>query len=210
MQGIYFFIFFFRPIMPRHTLTHPDGPVVISEMTFRALASIRKLSLIHDLYGNTVISKSNYESIIHLLTNSAATSHPLALDENLLEERGFVASPALSWLYIAADRPHQMLPERIACPQHSNASQAATLRLAIAVPASVVLIDGPIKERAKLSFIKCEGTVSILVSAFRQGHLSAVKPMVTALEKLGHSHVLPPPDLLEALWTALADLTDEP
>ena len=59
------------------------------------------------------------------------------------------------------------------------------------------------KERAKLSFFKCEGTVSILVHAHRMGHLSAVRPMVKALEKLGHGHVLPPPDQLDALWQAL-------
>lgn len=194
--------------MPRQTLTHPDGPVVVSEATFTALATIRKLNLIHDLYGNAVIARQNYEAIIPLLETGESGEAVPAIDESELAERGFTVCPALPWLFVAVDRPDQGLPERVAFPQHATESEAATLKLAIAVPASLVLIDGPIKEKAKLSFIKCEGTVSILVSAYREGYLSAVKPMVIALEKLGQGHVLPPPDMLEALWTALAKLDD--
>ncbi len=192
--------------MPGKTLTHPDGPVVVSETTFTALATIRKLDLIRQLYGNAVIGLENYRAVEPLLADGETPA--AAIDEQAIEETGFTACPALPWLYVAGDRPEQVLPERIAHPHHTSASEAATLRLAIAVPASLVLIDGPIKEKAKLSFIKCEGTVSLLVSAYREGYLSAVKPMVVALEKLGQGHVLPPADLLEALWTALEKMDD--
>lgn len=181
-------------------------------MTFRALTAIRKLNLIQDLYSNAVIGRSNYDAVAALInpTDPSPDSAEVdrAINETELAERGFTHCPSLPWLFVATDRPDQGLPERVAFPQHATASEAATLRLAISVPASLVLIDGPIKEKAKLSFIKCEGTVSILVSAYREGYLSAVKPMVIALEKLGHAHVLPPPDMLEALWTALEKLDD--
>ena len=110
-----------------------------------------------------------------------------------------------SWLAVGEDHPTITLPERLAA---TPPSEAATIRFALGSGASLVLLDGPVKERAKLSFIKSVGTVSILVSAYRQGHLSAVRPMITALEKLGHADVLPPPEQLEALWVALEDMVN--
>lgn len=191
------------PNMAAGTLTQPDGPVVVSEMTFAALAAIRRLKLIPTIYTNAVMGRENYEAVRHLIDENLEATN---VSDSEIQERGFAACPALPWLFVAPDQPEQLLPERVTYPGNSSASEAATLRLGIGIPASLILIDGPIKERAKLSFIKCEGTVSILVSAYREGHLSAVRPMVIALEKLGHGHVLPPPDLLKALWTALDKL----
>ena len=116
--------------------------------------------------------------------------------------------PGLPWLLVVNDRPDQQLPARVQPPNNSTASEAATLRLGVGIPASLVLIEGAAKERAKLSFIKCEGTISLLVTAFRQGHLSAVQPMVKALAALGFNDVIPPQDLLDALWKALDGLDD--
>ncbi|MBI1336158.1 MAG: hypothetical protein GC164_04250 [Phycisphaera sp.] len=161
------------------TLTTDDGPVVISEKTLRALVAIRKHSLLEKLYGRVAISAQVASCVRDVI-------------------------PELpSYIVPVQDQPLQQLPERVCS---ATPSEAATLRLAIALPASLVLIDGPIKEKAKLSFIKCEGTVPLLVQAYREGHLSAVKPMVKALATLGHEDVLPPPDLLEALWVALDKL----
>ena len=168
--------------MGRQAMTSVEGPVVSSEKTLRALVSIRREKLLPQLYGHVLIASSNFE----------------ALNDVLL------ASPP--WLGVTDDQPDQQLPARVA---NASTSEAATLRLALSIPASLVLLDGPIKERAKFSFIKAEGTVSILVSAYRRGMLTAVRPMVKALEKLGHGDVVPGPDQLDALWRALDAMADE-
>ena len=157
-------------------LTDPSGPVVACELTIRALAVIRKEKLLPELYGRVTMAESNFKALADV----------------------FPAAPA--WLDVAKDCPTQALPGRIA---DANPSEAATLRLALALPASLVLFDGPLKDRVKLSYIKAEGTVSILVMAYREGKLSAVKPMVKALQSLGFEGVLPQPDMLEAIWKAL-------
>ena len=167
--------------MSRQPLTSPEGPVVVSEKTLRALVSIRRAKLLPALFGQVWIERSNFEALADVL------------------------SDAPPWLIVHDDLPQQRLPARVAVASDLD---LATLRLALSVPASLVLLDGAVKERAKLSFIKAEGTVSILVSAYRQDMLSAVRPMVKALEELGHADVLPPPDQLEALWHALAELRD--
>ncbi len=185
--------------MSRQPLTHPDGPVVASEKTLRAMAAIRKLKLLPQLHTHILVAASVYE----LVRASLGEVEPGAGGEVIIAGDGFRHAPGLPWLIVTNDRPTHPLPPRIDFPMNSTASEAATLRLALAVPASLVLLDGPIKERAKLSFIKSEGTLSMLVTAYRRGLLSAVPPMVKALEKLGHGDVLPPRESLEALWTAL-------
>jgi len=165
--------------MPREMLTHPDGPVVGGERTLRALIAIRKDGLLTDLFGQVLVAKSVAVSLMDVLPQPPA------------------------WIQVADDRPDQPLPPRV---EHAGRSDAATLRLALSIPASNVLLDGPIKETAKLSFIKAEGTISILVQAHRMGRLSAVQPMVKALTALGFEDVLPPPEALDALWQALETL----
>ncbi len=188
------------------SLTRPDGPVVTSERTLRALAAIRRHKLLPTLYGQVAIAQSNYDAVRSALAEvEAGSGGPVTVDA----DKGFTPAPGIPWLFVVADRPEQILPARVDFPQASNASEAATLRVALAIPASLVLLEGPIKERAKLSFIKAEGTLSILVTAFRKGHLSAVPPMVKALEKLGHADVLPPKEMLDALWKALDKLEEE-
>ena len=154
----------------------PEGPVVCSEKTLRALIALRRQHLLPKLYDRIVISRLTFESL-----------------SDLLEERP-------EWLEIMDDRPEQPLPARVGSPSDS---EAATLRLALAIESSMVLLDGSIKQRAKLAFIRSEGTVSILVNAYRQGDLKAVRPMVKALQKLGHADVLPDEEMLDALFEAL-------
>lgn len=161
-------------------LTSDNGPVVVSEKSLRALLAIRKERLLAEMFGEAAMARSCFEAMADVLPQ------------------------APPWLVVIDDRPQQPIPERIASV---TASEAATFRVALAVDASLVVIDGPIKEKAKLSFIKCEGVLSLLVQAYRQGRLSAVAPMAKALAKLGHGDVLPPPPMLDALWKALADLS---
>lgn len=192
--------------MDRKTLTQPGGPVVASEKTLAAMAAIRKLKLLSQLHGTVVVARSVYAS----LRESLAQAQPGAGGEVRLEPgQNFAAAPGFDWLLVAEDQPAQPLPARVDYPQNATASEAATLRLALSIPASLVLLDGTIKERAKLSFIKSEGTLSMLVTAYRKGLLSAVEPMVKALEKLGHADVLPPRESLAALWTALGKMEEE-
>lgn len=160
-------------------LTVAGGPVVVSEKTLRALLAIRREKLLPEIYGRVAVARSVFDAMQDVLP----------------------APPA--WLDILEDRPDQALPDRIA---GGTPSEAATLRLALALPASLVLFDGPMKDRVKLSYIKAEGTVPILVMAYRLGKLTAVQPMVKALRSLGHADVLPPPEMLDALWVALGKL----
>ena len=169
--------------MQRQMLTTADGPVVIGEKTLRALGAIRRDNLLPHLYEELCLCRSNLDALSDVLD----------------------ADGLPPWLRIVDDYPHEALPQRVAS---ATLSEAATLKAALAIGASLVLIDGPIKERAKLSFVKCEGTVSILVMAHRQGLLTAVKPMVKALRKLGYAEVLPPPEALDALWIALDKLEE--
>lgn len=161
-------------------LTVPGGPVVCGEETFRALHVIRRANLLPALYD---------EPIVMAHTSFAAMT-------DLMDEPP-------PWLNVFDDPPRTTLPPRC---RRATASQGAAIRLALALPASLVLLEEPIKEKVKLSFIKAEGTLSILVGAYRIGRLSAVRPMVKALQKLGHGHVLPAPEMLEAMWKALEEL----
>ncbi len=175
-----------------HALTSPGGPVVLSEKTLCAMIAIRREALIPELHGRVVMARSTWRAAA--ASNDARRRSDVMFDPD--------APPA--WIELVADErfAHVELPER--CGQGvASESELATLWVAVGWPASLVLLDGPIKEKAKLSFIKAEGAVSMLVMAYRMEKLSAVRPMVIALEKLGHADVLPPPEALEALWEAL-------
>lgn len=170
-------------------LTQPGGHVVGSLRTLDALFAIRKDKLLPLLYGQVVITKSD-------LTK-------LSEDFASLRE----ATP--DWLVIADD-PHDdtesLLPERVVSMYPRDGDSERAIRLGLSIGASMILLDGPVKEKAKLSFIKSEGALPILVMAYRLGHLSAVKPMVKALTAMGRGEVLPDDEQLQALWTALDQL----
>jgi predicted nucleic acid-binding protein len=173
-------------------LTTEGGPVVIAAKTLCALTAIRRQALLPALYERVCMAKSVRAAAGELGGTQPWESGP---------------GPAgWEWLIVGPDMPEVVLPERVA---GAAPEDAATLRLALGLHASRVLIDGPIKERAKLSFIKCQGTLSVLVDAYRLGKLSAVEPMVKALKSLGHGDVLPPPEALESMWRALAQLKEQ-
>jgi len=166
--------------MARGMLTREEGPVVIGPRSMAALMAIRRAKLLPRVYAGPF-----------LMVRDAVG--PLA------EEAG--EPPA--WVRVHADPSETALPERLA---GIDPVEAATLRLALAEGASRVLLEEPVKERAKLSFIRAEGVVSFLVHAYRLGELTAVGPMMKALAALGHERVLPPPEQLEALAEALDNL----
>jgi predicted nucleic acid-binding protein len=174
-------------------LTSPDGPVVASTRTLQALLAIRKEKLLPQLYGPITIAQSNFDELGDGSGSGGGSGGATG--------EGFSDAP--KWLEIVADAPAQELPSRIA---HVDPSPAATLRLALSIPASIVLLEEPAKEKAKLSYIKAEGALSILVQAHRLGKLSAVQPMVKAWQALGFDDVLPTREMLDALWEALDKL----
>jgi len=177
--------------MPRQTYTSSGGPVVISEKSLRALIAIRRETLLPQMYPKLVISRLNFEAVRQTPHGNAG---PAAMPE------------PPDWLTVMDDVPGQSVPDRVS---FGNELELASLRLTIAIPASLLLIEGMIKESAKLSFIKCEGVVSLLVQAYRRDLLSAVKPMVKALAALGHEDVLPPVESLTAMYKALDAMAQE-
>lgn len=91
------------------------------------------------------------------------------------------------------------LPPRLA---HIEGTDRASVQLAIAWEASLLLIDGKaLLEKVKLSFIKSMGTIPLLIQAYQEGRIRAVKPLLVALEKKGHT--MPPPEQMEAIRRAL-------
>ena len=165
--------------MAEGALTTASGPAVVSLRSWQALAAIRRTELLAKVYGHVAVSEA---------TAAAITAGDLALPD---------------WLVVLADAPDQALPERLAAV---GGDDAATLRCAVRHGASRVLIEDPVKEKAKLSFIKCEGVLAFLVHAHREGRLSAVEPMIKALTALGHADVLPDEAQLEALRAALRSM----
>ncbi len=165
--------------MARTTLTTPGGPVVVSHRTLAALTAIRKQGLLGRLYGQ-----------VHACASDVA------------------AIPALSvadcpWLLTHPDPQELPLPERVLSLQPPDPDGVRAIRLCLALRGSLVLLEGAVKEKAKLCHIKSEGTLSILVACHREGWLSDVRPMVKALRSLGQGDVLPDAEKLEALWRAL-------
>ncbi|MDX1683226.1 MAG: hypothetical protein R3336_08900 [Phycisphaeraceae bacterium] len=163
--------------MARDMLTTDEGPVVVSRRTLEALLAIRRGHLLPKIYPDRSIM----------------------IDQECGEQ--------------VEDRPDfielKVAPEDVELPTrigHGDPCDLACLRLALHVGASMVMLEDPIKERAKLSFIRAEGTVPFLVQAHRAGHLTAVEPMIKALRALGHEDVLPPEDQLAALKEALRHL----
>lgn len=166
-------------------LTQAGGPVVISEKTLRALLDIRREKFLPLMYRRVVIARSSFNNFVEVFDKPDAKP---------------------PWLDVEDDCPGQEIPSRITVMEERDESSETAIKLGLAIGASVILLEGPIKEKAKLSFIKSEGALSILVWAYRQGWLSAVKPMVKALKALGHDEVLPDEEKLQALWEALDKL----
>jgi len=164
-------------------LTTADGPVVVSPRSMRALLAIRRAKLLPQVYGDIAITASARD----------------ALGDDLQSDGD------VDWLAVLDDRPDVDLPPRLA---HIADDDGATLRCALGHGASLVLIEEPAKEKAKLSFIKCEGVVAFLVVCHRVGLLTDVKPMIKALRALGHDAVLPPQEQLDALYEALDALEE--
>jgi predicted nucleic acid-binding protein len=167
-------------------LTTKGGPVVLSEKSLRALLAIRREGLLAQMYASLVMSRSNFEAV---RDTPHGNGGPPAMPE----------PPA--WLRVVDDAPGQAVPDRVS---HGSELELASVRLTLAMSASLLIIDGPIKESIKLSSIKAEGVVSLLVQAYRLDLLTAVKPMVKALSALGHEDVLPPVESLAAMYKALA------
>ena len=156
-----------------------SGPVVVAASSLRALASIRHEHLLREVFGTVVVCRSTAEA--------CASLWPGAWPD---------------WIAVEDDRAAVELPPRMA---HVQGEDRATLQLAIALGASLTIIEGkPLLEKVKLSFLKAMGTIPLLVQAYQEGRVRAVKPLLTALERKGHE--MPPPAQMTALLQAIDTL----
>ncbi len=163
-------------------MTIPGGPVITTGRVLEALMAIKQDKLLRPLFGPILITQSNADEV----KNNLAKPLPLGIE-------------------IVPDHNDVDLPERIINTQVLN---QYTFKACLALGCSRVLIDGPIKEKAKLSFFKCEGVVSILVTSYRAGRLKLVRPMIKALKALGYEDMLPPEDQIKMIYDALAHMGD--
>ena len=158
-------------------MTIPGGPVIASYRVLEALISIKQAKLLQPLFGRILITESNASEI-----------------------KKNIDRPLPEWVEVVPDHDDVDLPERIVNTQVLNQQ---TFKACLAIGCSRVLIDGPIKDKAKLSFFKCEGIVSILVTSYRAGRLKLVRPMIKALTSLGYADMLPPEDQIKMIYEAL-------
>src|SRR6185369_2352826 len=124
----------------RQMLTRPDGPTVIAAKTLRALLAIRREKLVPELYGQTVISQSNWNAVVASPEAKFLPASP----------EGAAKQPP-GWLFIGDDRPDQPLPERLANYELTGEDPTgiAELKFALFFPASLGLLDGRIKKKAR-------------------------------------------------------------
>ncbi|MCC6909624.1 MAG: hypothetical protein IT430_16920 [Phycisphaerales bacterium] len=153
------------------------GPAVVSESTWRALASIRHEHLLREMFGRVAMAQA---------AARAVQADGLALPE---------------WLEVR-EAPEIELPPRLA---RVEGSDRHTLLLALHLKAAMTLLEGKgLLEKAKLSFIKSMSTVALIVQAYQTGQIRAAKPLLVALERKGHE--MPPPEQMAALLAALDGL----
>lgn len=153
-----------------------DQKVVIAENALRALASIRHLFLLEEMF-TTVLTPAK----------------PGLEAEGLEEWPGFLVHRTAG--------PVEMPPRLV----HLRGPEREAVALAIESGAALLILDGKaVLEKVKLSFIKAMGTIPLLVQAYQEGRIRAVKPLLVALERKGHE--MPPPEQMQALLSALDSL----
>lgn len=158
---------------------HSAAPAVVSESTWRALASIRHEHLLREMFDSVAIARS-----------TAAA----------LRDDGFDLPEWVETL----DPPEQVeMPSRLA---HLCGTDRDTVALALGLSAPMTLLEGKaILEKVKLSFIKAMSAVALIVQAYQAGRVRAARPLLTALERKGHE--MPPPEQMAALLKALDSLS---
>lgn len=157
---------------------HSAPPTVVSEATWRALASIRHEHLLREMFDDVKMAQPAAE--------------PLRAEGIEVPD----------WVDVCAVGTEVELPPRLV---HVQGSDRATITLAIRLNASMTLLEGkPILEKVKLSYIKAMSTVALIVQAYQTGHIRAAKPLLVALERKGHE--MPPPEQMAALLAALESL----
>jgi len=168
------------PTTGANAVQHAHPPVVIGERSLRALLDIRHDWLLRDMFGTVLLSRSAAD----------------ALDGEI------AAFP--EWVRVHDDPPPNVvtLPERLISV---GGTDRETIRLALALNARLVILEGKgLLEKVKLSFLKAQGVVPLLVQAYQNGRIRRIKPLLTALERKGHE--MPPPEQMEALLRALDEL----
>lgn len=151
---------------------------VVSEATWRALASIRHEHLLRDMFGPVFMADAVADVFV-------GTGDGLP-----------------DWVNVKAPGNGIELPQRLV---HLRGTDRATIELAIDTKASMTFVEGKaLLEKVKLSFIKAMSTVALIVQAYQTGHVRSAKPLLIALERKGHE--MPPPEQMSALLRALDEL----
>lgn len=87
---------------------------------------------------------------------------------------------SLPWVVIV-DPP---TPELLALAPDLGPGERAALAVAVSRQLVVILDDALARRHAALMSLRCTGTLGILIRAKREGHLSAVRPVLDRLEAL--------------------------
>ncbi|NJN97415.1 MAG: DUF3368 domain-containing protein [Anaerolineales bacterium] len=141
------------------------GPVILNNTPLVALWSLNLLTLLHDLYGEVLIPQAVYEEFLATERSARQT----ALDEAPWIKITALTNPRQALVYVGLDQ-----------------GEAEVLALATEWSARLVIIDEHKGRRyAKRLGLPLTGTIGILLTAKRNGLISALAPLINQLLKGG-------------------------
>ncbi len=141
------------------------GPVILNNTPLVALWSLNLLTLLRDLYGEVLIPQAVYEEFFATEQSARQT----ALDEAPWIKITALTNPRQALVYVGLDQ-----------------GEAEVLALATEWSARLVIIDEHKGRRyAKRLGLPLTGTVGILLTAKRNGLISALAPLINQLLKGG-------------------------
>lgn len=141
------------------------GPVILNNTPLVALWSLGHLTLLRDLYGEVIIPQAVYEEF--LATERAVRQ--AALDEAPWIKITSLINPRQALVYVGLDQ-----------------GEAEVLALASEQSARLVIIDEYKGRRyAKRLGLPLTGTIGVLLTAKRNGLVSALAPLIDQLLKEG-------------------------
>lgn len=137
------------------------GPVILNNTPLVALWSLNLLTLLRDLYGEVLIPQAVYEEFFATERSARQT----ALDEAPWIKITALTNPRQALVYVGLDQ-----------------GEAEVLALATEWSARLVIIDEHKGRRyAKRLGLPLTGTVGILLTAKRNGLISALAPLINQL-----------------------------
>lgn len=143
----------------------PVGPVILNNTPLVAFWSLRKLSLLRDLFGEVVIPP-------------AVASEFLAV-EYISRQKALVQAP---WIRVVS----LVSPQQARVYVGLDQGEAEVLALALLQSARLVIMDERKGRRyARRLDLPLTGTMGVLLLAKERGLISAVSPSITYLQQSG-------------------------